>query len=84
MKKSTDLIAIADRGAGSDRYRYNIDPTTPSQCPGNIHRNGANVLFVDGHVGWYLQADLTNVTTNSTRPGWQVMRRMWNRDYEIH
>jgi prepilin-type processing-associated H-X9-DG protein len=80
----SETIAIADRGVGTNRYRYNIDPTTSTEYPGNVHRNGANVLFCDGHVGWYLQADLTNVSNTSTRPGWQQMRRMWNRDHQIH
>jgi prepilin-type processing-associated H-X9-DG protein/prepilin-type N-terminal cleavage/methylation domain-containing protein len=84
VKLPSEMIALADRGAGIDRYRYNIDPTTLSQYPGNVHRNGANVLFVDGHVSWYLQSDLTNVNELAPRPGWQQMRRMWNRDHEIH
>jgi prepilin-type processing-associated H-X9-DG protein len=84
VKVSTEMIAIADRDRGVNRYRYNIDSTNANEYPGNIHRNGANVLFVDGHVGWFLQADLINTTVGSTRPGWQLMRRMWNRDHEIH
>ncbi len=84
VKSSTELIAITDRGVGTDRYRYNVDPTTQNQYPGNVHRNGSNVLFVDGHVSWFLQSDLTNVDPANPRAGWQLMRRMWNRDHEIH
>jgi prepilin-type N-terminal cleavage/methylation domain-containing protein/prepilin-type processing-associated H-X9-DG protein len=84
IKAPAELIALADRGRGTDRYRYNIDPTTQTEYPGNIHRNGANVLFVDGHVSWFLQKDLTNVGRGSLRPGWEQMRRMWNRDHEVH
>jgi prepilin-type processing-associated H-X9-DG protein len=83
VKSPSELIAIADRGRGVNRYRYNIDPTTQSEYPGDVHRKGSNVLFVDGHVSWFLQTDLTNVI-NSGRPGWQQMRRMWNRDHEMH
>jgi prepilin-type processing-associated H-X9-DG protein len=84
VKSPSELIAIADRGRGIDRYRYNIDPTTQSQYPGDVHRKGSNVLFVDGHVSWFLQADLINVNSASTRPGWQQMRMMWNRDHQVH
>lgn len=84
VKSPSELIAIADRGRGTDRYRYNIDPTTPNEWPGDVHRLGANVLFVDGHVGWFLQKELTNVNRAAPRRGWEKMRRMWNRDHQIH
>jgi prepilin-type processing-associated H-X9-DG protein len=84
IKAPAEVIAIADRGRGTNRYRYNIDPTTQSEWPGDVHRNGSNVLFVDGHVTWFLQKDLTNVNRAAPRPGWEGMRRMWNRDREIH
>jgi len=84
VRAAAEMIAIADRGRGSDRYRYNIDPTTRSEWPGDVHRKGANVLFVDGHVTWFLQSDLTNVDRAAPRPGWENMRRMWNRDHQIH
>jgi prepilin-type processing-associated H-X9-DG protein len=84
IKSPTELIAIADRGRGTNRYRYNIDPTNSNEWPGDIHRNGSNVLFVDGHVTWFLQKELTNVSRTAPRPGWEKMRRMWNRDHEVH
>jgi prepilin-type processing-associated H-X9-DG protein len=84
VRSPSEMIAIADRGQGTNRYRYNIDPTTQSEWPGDVHRKGANVLFVDGHVNWFLQRDLTNVNRAAPRPGWEKMRRMWNRDHEIH
>jgi len=75
-------------------YRYNVDPTTRAENPGNIHRNGANVLFGDGHVQWFLQEDLCNVAS-SLRPtaapnyhpsstAWLHMNMMWNRDHLVH
>jgi len=84
VKSTSEMIAIADRGVGINRYRYNIDPTNPNEAPGNVHRKGSNVLFVDGHVTWFLQSDLTNVDGNAPRPGWEKMRRMWNRDSQVH
>lgn len=84
LRAPSELITIADRGRGKDRYRYNIDPTTQNEWPGDVHRNGSNVLFADGHVTWFLQKDLTNVDRSAPRPGWEMMRRMWNRDHDIH
>jgi prepilin-type N-terminal cleavage/methylation domain-containing protein/prepilin-type processing-associated H-X9-DG protein len=91
IAKSSEFMIIMDRVlTGVDQYRYNIDPTTSTQWPSNIHRNGSNVLFADGHVSWRLRNDLINVT--STPPAgyhpisgaWQQMRRMWNRDNQVH
>jgi len=84
IKSPAEMIVLADRGRGTNRYRYNVDPTTQVEWPGDVHRKGANVLFVDGHVAWFPQSDLTNIDGNAGRPGWQNMRRMWNRDHEIH
>jgi len=90
VKMPAETIAIADRVRSkiATRYRYNVDPTTVSEYPGDVHRNGANVLFCDGHVAWYLQKDLINVNSNSASgapaPGWQQMRMMWNRDHQVH
>src|SRR4029078_3373702 len=68
VKVSTEMIAIMDRERArtATRYRYNVEPTKPDEYRGTVHRSGANVLFVDGHVGWFLQADLTNTATTST------------------
>jgi prepilin-type processing-associated H-X9-DG protein len=46
--------------------------------PGTIHNKGANVLFCDGHVSWYAQKDLINVSGDL--PPAVLMRRMWNND----
>jgi prepilin-type processing-associated H-X9-DG protein len=46
--------------------------------PATVHRGGANVLFCDGHVQWFLKRDLVI--------GWPVIpqesakQRMWNMD----
>jgi prepilin-type processing-associated H-X9-DG protein/prepilin-type N-terminal cleavage/methylation domain-containing protein len=92
VKMPQEMIVIADRVrvpfGKQSRYRYNIDPTTDTEYPGDVHRKGANVLFADGHVAWYAQKDLINVNTNSASgapaPGWQQVRMMWNRDHQVH
>jgi prepilin-type N-terminal cleavage/methylation domain-containing protein/prepilin-type processing-associated H-X9-DG protein len=81
-------------------YRYNVDPTNSKEAPSAIHHGGSNVLLADGHVSWMSFADLVNVNIPGANPteawmqdlypgggfglGWQRMRRMWNRDNQIH
>ena len=48
--------------------------------PGNVHRGGANVLFCDGHVQWFVQKDLL-VTYEVALPAEEPIRRMWNNDH---
>jgi prepilin-type N-terminal cleavage/methylation domain-containing protein/prepilin-type processing-associated H-X9-DG protein len=99
IAKSTEFIVIADRVlTGTSRYRYNIDPTdgmddtdSPNQHPSAIHRKGSNVLFADGHVGWFLQNDLCNVYSTTSIPNYHpqagaylAMRKLWNRDNQPH
>ena len=68
VRMPSEMICISDRVAAIDpvtryvtRYNYNIDPTNKSEWPSNIHHNGSNVLFADGHVTWQLQYELVNV-----------------------
>ena len=104
IKNAAEFIVAADRARVLPLYvnypwRYNIDPTNQSEAPGNVHNNGSNVLFADGHVVWMSFDNLVNIacpngggTTdlyngtakdplapNKSGPGWQHMRRMWNR-----
>ncbi len=80
VKLPSSMIAIADNSCDTS-WDYNIGPHdngSPSRTeyPGKIHNGGANVLFCDGHVQWYLQKDLVNVNC-STGPG-RAMNAMWN------
>jgi prepilin-type processing-associated H-X9-DG protein len=80
VKYPSEMIAIADTVAES-YYDGTIRPfTEPDQAhmlPGRIHGGGANVLFCDGHVAWYLQADLSFEKTTRVQRSW----RMWNYDH---
>ena len=93
----TDHLDDADQGLPGYLTIYNVDPTTTSaplplttipgltqhaEWPGAIHNNGSNVLFCDGHVSWYSQAELT--TINPVLPGGAAMNMMWNNDNQIH
>ncbi|HEV8291290.1 MAG TPA: prepilin-type N-terminal cleavage/methylation domain-containing protein [Tepidisphaeraceae bacterium] len=77
IKKSSEMIAISDN-ISDGSWDYNIDPQNPREYPGKLHNKGANVLFCDGHVQWYLQRDLCNVDRNT--PAGQAMARLWNND----
>jgi prepilin-type processing-associated H-X9-DG protein len=81
VRSASEMIAIADNTTDG-QWDYNLDPNNATEYPGKIHRNGSNVLFVDGHVDWYLQKDLINVNPN-TAAGSQ-MNRMWNVDHKCH
>jgi prepilin-type N-terminal cleavage/methylation domain-containing protein/prepilin-type processing-associated H-X9-DG protein len=92
-----NMIAVADKyipanaessNLGNVWGVYEIAPAYPfadatqESYPGNVHNNGANVLFVDGHVQWYPQAQL--IDTFPDQPGGLLMDRMWNRDNQVH
>jgi prepilin-type N-terminal cleavage/methylation domain-containing protein/prepilin-type processing-associated H-X9-DG protein len=52
-----DGIIMAADSSGNNNYNMYIDGIASSNMPpGNRHQDGCNVLFVDGHVKWYLQS----------------------------
>lgn len=80
VKIPAQMIAIADNHP-TGSWDYNLDPTTQSEWPGNIHDGGANCLFCDGHVDWYLQQDLVltpNFNKSSLSVHDQQVAAMWN------
>ena len=80
VKKASEMIAIADNTTDGF-WDYALDPWEPREYPGKIHRNGANVLFCDGHVDWFAQKELIRPDPN-TGPG-SAMNRMWNADNQV-
>jgi len=83
------MIAIAD--CWGERPTYNNDfaitahDDGQAQMPGRIHNGGANVLFCDGHVEWFLHDNLivhSPVPLPTLLPKEINLRRMWNRDNE--
>jgi prepilin-type processing-associated H-X9-DG protein/prepilin-type N-terminal cleavage/methylation domain-containing protein len=81
VKVPAQMTAVADSFTDGV-FDYNIDPNDVNENPGKLHNNGANVLFCDGHVDWYLQSDLTNV--NPATPEGTAMNQMWNNDHAVH
>ena len=80
-----DMIAIAD-STPDGIWDIAIDaPVSPEDgiglprgFPGSIHRGGANVLFCDGHVQWFLQRELVNYSG----PDGAMRRRRWHNDHQ--
>ena len=81
------MIAIADTTADG-QFDFLISPKLDSGwLPALVHRGGANVLFCDGHVQWYLQKDLIRPAELSTEEQvlrWHAVERMWNNDCLPH
>jgi prepilin-type N-terminal cleavage/methylation domain-containing protein/prepilin-type processing-associated H-X9-DG protein len=85
VKSPAEFILIADSTAKGYRDTE-IEPNDPSlnlpndQIIGNVHRGGANVLFLDGHVQCYLRKDV--MTKYPPVPEEAAKQRMWNSDNE--
>jgi len=79
-----EMIAIGDNTCDGI-WDFNIDPICSGPCeyPGKIHFEGANILFCDGHVQWYTQAELVNVTRGGGTAAQQAMTRLWNSNNQV-
>jgi prepilin-type processing-associated H-X9-DG protein/prepilin-type N-terminal cleavage/methylation domain-containing protein len=82
VKVASEMIAIGDSAAGGGDWNFNLDALEAPQNPSKVHRKGANILFCDGHVSWFLQKDLITVGSNASAASSQ-MNRMWNNDHEV-
>ncbi|HZN64425.1 MAG TPA: H-X9-DG-CTERM domain-containing protein [Tepidisphaeraceae bacterium] len=89
VKVASQMIAITDSNVDGG-WDYVITPSAVVRnllgshtAPGAVHRGGANVLFCDGHVQWYLQSELipAHGYTSGSDP---QKRRMWNNDNLPH
>jgi len=79
VRLPADMIAVTDSD-GDGRADERIFPERITNLlPGRVHGGGANVLFCDGHVTWYLQDDL--VVDNPQAAHEKPKVRMWNNDH---
>jgi prepilin-type processing-associated H-X9-DG protein/prepilin-type N-terminal cleavage/methylation domain-containing protein len=84
VKVPSEMIAIADSTADG-QFDVGINPLPSSKSslwPGRVHNQGANVLFCDGHVQWYLQRDLTMELSERYEPRAIRIRQMWNNNHQ--
>jgi prepilin-type N-terminal cleavage/methylation domain-containing protein/prepilin-type processing-associated H-X9-DG protein len=83
VRMPAEMVAVADSTADG-RYDPFIRPkaAAPYTLPGRIHGGGANALFCDGHVTWYLQKDLILPATSD--PSYPSKARIWNYDHQGH
>ena len=82
VKQPAEMIAIADTTAdGQQDHVLRGNTVTRNAVPGVVHPSaahsgGSNVLFCDGHVQWYRQAEITFDSYGRN----VAVRRMWNYD----
>jgi len=83
VKSASEFILMGDTSADGGRDTE-IAPFDVSAAHdtiiGNVHRGGANILFLDGHVQWYLQKEL--LITYPPVAEEARKQRMWNADNE--
>ena len=87
VRLPAQTIAIADSTAdGWTDFWISPIPGAQGAPPGSVHRDGANVLFCDGHVQWYAQKELVRPAAFDSPQiylRWQAMERMWNYDHTV-
>jgi len=79
VTKPADMIAIGDSSGdgGSDgEIAFHRFWTIPVAPPGTRHRDGANIVLVDGHVEWQKQTNWIALT--------EFAARRWNNDNQPH
>jgi prepilin-type processing-associated H-X9-DG protein len=97
VRVPADMIAITDSGPFAidpvDIDCFGVIPVPRNgeskfSVPGRVHSGGTNVLFCDGHVAWYPQADLIvndvqaiNYLRVPSSFRDQQVARMWNYDH---
>ncbi len=75
IAKPSDMIGIGDSG-GTAWISFHRLLSTPIKPPGKRHREGANIVFVDGHVEWQNQTNWTALN--------EAAARRWNNDNLPH
>ena len=84
VKVPAQMIAVVDSTADAVED-FIVRPITdaPQGLPGRVHNGGANALFCDGHVQWYLQRDLVFNPDPHDHSQWPKIR-MWNNDHGLY
>ena len=80
VRRQSEFILMGDAKVDGDRDTE-ISPFAGAPDEGfvgDVHRGGANILFLDGHVQWYLRSELTVKYRPIAEEA--VKQRMWNAD----
>jgi prepilin-type processing-associated H-X9-DG protein len=75
VAKPSDMIAIGD-SSGTAWISFHRLLSISIKPPGKRHRDGANIVFVDGHVEWQEQTTWIAHTESAAR--------RWNNDNQPH
>lgn len=81
VKMPQQMVAITDAGTPDGNWDFNIcgGPTTHTrEQPGKPHLGGTNVLFADGHAGWFLHSDIVMGSWDTSNVKDMNIARMWN------
>jgi prepilin-type processing-associated H-X9-DG protein len=82
VRKPSEFIVMGDTTVDGfrDTEIVPFDTGSKEALVGNVHRNGANILFLDGHVQRYLQSEL--LVKYPPIPEEVAKQRLWNADSE--
>jgi prepilin-type processing-associated H-X9-DG protein len=84
VKVPAEMVAVVDSTAdGVEDFIVRPVTDAPKGLPGRVHNGGANALFCDGHVQWYLQPDLVIKDDWRDSSQWPKIR-MWNNDHSLY
>ena len=81
VKRASEFILMGDSRVDGDRDTVISPYDAPGhEGVGNIHRGGANILYMDGHVQWNLQRELLVKFRPIAEEA--AKQRIWNADGE--
>jgi len=88
VRMASEMIVMAD-GQPDGRWDFALDPTNAQECPGRLHKGGANFLWADGHVTWNLIEDYvlfdpknSNIKFPPNSPPWKRLALYWDTDHK--
>jgi prepilin-type processing-associated H-X9-DG protein len=68
VSNPSETIMVADSGAPNRGWPTRIEPVNAGRSISALHKGGANVLFVDGHVRWHSYNEVGTLQLHSN-PG---------------
>ncbi|HQK95989.1 MAG TPA: DUF1559 domain-containing protein [Armatimonadota bacterium] len=78
ITRPSEIIALGDMWTNSTDGRINPMACCGNYChgtPANVHNEGGNYLYFDGHVKWHKPEQ---IGYNAASDGWNVARKYWS------